>query len=44
MNRAATLILVLASSALAADDTDLVREAALGWTAAAVKQDTAALQ
>src|SRR2546426_11471840 len=43
MNRA-TLALVIASFAFAADDTDLVREAALGWTAAAVKQDTAALQ
>ncbi len=43
MNRA-TLALVIASSAFAADNTDLVREAALGWTAAAVKQDTAALQ
>src|SRR5207247_8429153 len=45
MNRTATLVLVFASSAaiFAADDTDLVREAALGWTQAAVKQDTAAL-
>ena len=34
MNRA-TLALVIASSAFAADNTDLVREAALGWTAAA---------
>ena len=44
MNRAATLLLFAASFAFASDDTDLVREAALGWTAAAVKQDTAALQ
>jgi len=44
MNWAVTLLLVLASSAFAGDDADLVREAALGWTAAAVKQDTAALQ
>jgi len=43
MNRA-TLVLVIASFAFAADDTELVHEAALGWTAAAVKQDTAALQ
>ena len=46
MNLAATLLLIVASSAatFAADATDLVREAALGWTQAAVKQDTAALQ
>ena len=45
MNIAATLLLVIASSAaLAADPADLVREASLGWTQAAVKQDTAALQ
>jgi ketosteroid isomerase-like protein len=46
MKLAATLLLIVASSAamLAADSTDLVREAALGWTQAAVKQDSAALQ
>ena len=46
MSLAATLLLIAASSAatFAADATDLVREAALGWTQAAVKQDTAALQ
>jgi len=47
MNRAATLLFVIASaasSAFAADPADLVKEAANGWTQAAVKQDTAALQ
>ena len=46
MNLAATLLLIAASSAatFAADATDLVREAALGWTQSAVKQDTAAYQ
>src|SRR4030095_10173199 len=46
MNRAATLLLIAASSAaiFAADSDDRVREAALGWTQAAVKQDGAALQ
>ena len=41
-----TLLLVIASCAaiFAADSADLVREAALGWTKAAVKQDSAALQ
>jgi hypothetical protein len=41
-----TLLLVIASCAAiwAADPADLVREAALGWTQAAVKQDSAALQ
>ena len=46
MNRAATLVLIVVSAvaALAADPADLVREAANGWTQAAVKQDTAGLQ
>jgi ketosteroid isomerase-like protein len=47
MNRAATLLLVIVSAALAAfaaDSADLVREAANGWTQAAVKQDAAGLQ
>src|SRR6266852_9685256 len=44
MNLASVLLLVVAASAPAADNADLVREAALGWTAAAVKQDSAALQ
>jgi hypothetical protein len=46
MNGATTLLLVVASSAgaWAADSADLVREAALGWTQGAVKQDTVALQ
>ena len=38
------LIAVQSATIFAADDTDLVREAALGWTQAAVKQDAAALQ
>jgi hypothetical protein len=45
MNIAATLLLAMASSvAFAADPADLVREASLGWTQAAVKQDAAALK
>jgi len=47
MNRAATLCLFIASAAFAAfaaDPADLVKEAANGWTQAAVKQDTSALQ
>jgi ketosteroid isomerase-like protein len=45
MNRAITLfILASLAAALAADPTDAVHEAALGWTQAAVKQDAAALQ
>jgi ketosteroid isomerase-like protein len=44
MNRAATLLLVIASAAFAADPADLIREAANGWTQAAVKQDSAALR
>ena len=43
MNRAATLLFVVASAAFAADPVDMVREAANGWTQAAVKQDSAAL-
>src|ERR1051325_11280919 len=44
MTRAATLVLLLVSAAYAADPADLVREAANGWTQAAVKQDAAGLQ
>jgi len=47
MTRAATLLFVIVSATstvFAADSADLVREAASGWTQAAVKQDTAGLQ
>jgi ketosteroid isomerase-like protein len=44
MKRAAALLFVIAFAALAADPADLVREAANGWTQAAVKQDAAGLQ
>ena len=45
MIRGAALLLVIASStAIAADNSALVREAALGWTQGAVKQDAAALR
>jgi ketosteroid isomerase-like protein len=44
VTRAATLLFVIVSAAFAADPADLVREAANGWTQAAVKQDAAALQ
>src|SRR3954453_17441916 len=44
MTRAATLLLLIASAAFAADPADLVREAANGWTQAAVKQDAAGLK
>ena len=44
MNRAATLVIIIASAAFAADPTDLVREAANGWTQAAVKQDATGLK
>ena len=44
MTRAATLLLLIVSAAFAADPADLVREAANGWTQAAVKQDAAGLQ
>src|SRR5215469_521099 len=43
MKRATTLLLVIASAAFAADTVDMVREAANGWTRAAVKQDSGAL-
>ena len=43
MNRAVTLLFLLASAALAADPAEQVREAATGWTQAAVKQDSSAL-
>ena len=44
MNRAATLVFVIASAAFAADPADLVREAANGWTQSAVKQDATGLK
>jgi hypothetical protein len=44
MHRPATLFLILAAAALAADPSELVREAANGWTLAAVKQDGAGLK
>jgi ketosteroid isomerase-like protein len=44
MNRAATLFLIIASAAFAAEPADLVREAANGWTQAAVKQDATGLK
>src|SRR5580765_8619856 len=44
MNRAAALIFIIASAAFAADPADLVREAANGWTQAAVKQDATGLK
>lgn len=43
MRLAATLFLI-ASSAFAAEPTDLVKQAAEGWTGAAVKQDAVGLQ
>ncbi|MBM3811056.1 MAG: hypothetical protein FJW20_05420 [Acidimicrobiia bacterium] len=46
MMRLATILLVVSSAwpGLAAEPVELVREAALGWTQGAVKQDSAALQ
>jgi ketosteroid isomerase-like protein len=44
MNRSVTLLLVIACAAFAADPSDLVREAANGWTQAAVKQDATGLK
>jgi ketosteroid isomerase-like protein len=46
MRLAAAALLVIGSCAavFGADSTDLVREAALGWTQAAVKQDSGGLQ
>src|SRR5437773_1821527 len=44
MTRRATLLLFLTAAGWAADPADLVREAASGWTDAAVKQDTAGLK
>ena len=44
MNRAAALLFVIVSAAFAADPADLVRDAANGWTQAAVKQDAAGLE
>ena len=43
MKRAVTLLLVIGSAVFAADTSDMVREAANGWTQAAVKQDSGAL-
>jgi ketosteroid isomerase-like protein len=42
--RFAAALFLIASSAFAADAPDLVRQAAEGWTTAAVKQDAAGLQ
>src|SRR5438874_1383706 len=44
MNKAAALLLMIVSSGVAADPTELVHQAALGWTEGTVKQDSAALQ
>jgi len=44
MKRAATLFFLIASAMLAADPADLVRDAANGWTHAAVKQDATGLR
>jgi ketosteroid isomerase-like protein len=44
MKFAATLLLLIASALVAADPADGVREAANGWTQAAVKQDAAGLK
>jgi ketosteroid isomerase-like protein len=44
MNRAVTLFLLIALVAFATDSSDLVREAANGWTQAAVKQDASGLR
>jgi ketosteroid isomerase-like protein len=44
MHRAAALLLFVAFAAFAADPSDLVREAANGWTQAAVKQDGTGLK
>jgi ketosteroid isomerase-like protein len=43
MKRTATLLFMSALAAFAADTADMVREAANGWTQAAVKQDSGAL-
>lgn len=44
MTRPVALLLICSAWLTAADPSDAVREAALGWTQAAVKQDEAALQ
>ena len=44
MNRIALLFLSIVPLTIGADSAELVREAAQGWTQAAVKQDAAALQ
>ena len=43
MNHAVTFLLVVGSAAFAADTAEMVREAANGWTQAAVRQDSVAL-
>ena len=44
MRKSFVLLIAMVGAAFAADPSDLVREAALGWTQGAVKQDAAALQ
>lgn len=44
MTRIGVLLLLISSVAVAAEPSDLVREAAQGWTQGAVQQDAAALQ
>src|SRR6516162_1182587 len=43
MKLAAVLLFAIATAGVAADSVDMVREAANGWTQAAVKQDSGAL-
>jgi ketosteroid isomerase-like protein len=44
MNRAVTLFFLIAPVVFATDSSDLVRDAAAGWTQAAVKQDASGLR
>ncbi len=44
MKRAIALLFVITAATVAADPADAVREAAEGWTQAAVRQDAAGLQ
>jgi ketosteroid isomerase-like protein len=44
MNRAVTLFFLIAPVVFATDSADLVHEAAVGWTQAAVKQDASGLR
>jgi hypothetical protein len=44
MRRAAALLFLIVPTVFAADPADLVREAANGWTRAAVKQDADGLR